>query len=219
MKMRGFTVAVVALLVGFAGIAGAQTKFSIGARTGLNIGSLSYDPERYAANSGITKSGSIGFIAGAVAELEFAGMFAVEAEPRFVTIGTKWEQGTAKQTASGSVLEIPIHFKTKFLKGTVRPYAFVGPNIGIVLSAREKLEGTNQDYDVDTKANTSSTNFALDFGGGAQFNIAKNVALTGDVRFSLGLSNLNNAQAVPGAAVTSVKTRGFQIVFGALFAI
>lgn len=190
----------------------SQTQFGLGLRTGIDFSTISFDPEAPLAPT-VTKSGLTTFVIGAVAELQFAGMFAAEIEPRYILKGIKYESGAAKQTVSTSQLELPLHFKVKFLKGSVRPFAFVGPNLGIVLTAKSKLEGTGNDGETDLKNTTSSTDFGLDFGGGAEFKVASNIAITGDVRYTLGLSNLDTT---PGITSTT-KTRGFQILFGALF--
>lgn len=202
------------LLVLLMNVANAQVRFGLGVRTGLNFGTVSFDPEP-TLPQGVTKSGLMTFTFGAAAELEFAKMFAAVAEPRYIQKGVKFESGSAKQTISTTEIELPIHFKVKFLPGSVRPFAFAGPNVGFVLTSKSKLEGTGNDGETDLKSTTSSTNFGLDFGGGVELKAGPNVTLTGDVRYSLGLSNLNSAQGATG----STKTRGFQILFGALFGI
>jgi hypothetical protein len=64
------------------------------------------------------------------------------------------------------------------------------------------------------KDNTTSTDFALVFGGGAEFQIESKVGLTFDVRYGLGLTDMNkNPQ--PGDA--KVKTRGLYFLVGAMF--
>jgi opacity protein-like surface antigen len=117
-----------------------------------------------------------------------------------------------------SYLQIPVLFRVKFLEGQVRPYGFAGPNIGFVLSSKAKFQGfaNIQDGEYDVKSTTSSTDFGLEFGGGAEFKVAKQVALTGDVRFNLGLSNLDNSPAQAGQT-SSAKSRSFLIQLGALF--
>jgi opacity protein-like surface antigen len=191
----------------------AQVKFNMGMKAGLNMGTVSYDPDPF--GQGVTKSGRMGFAFGAEAEIGFADMFFISLQPRYIMKGNSFEQGTAKLTRSFNELEIPLILKIKFLKGTVRPYSFVGPNIGLVMSAKDKYEGTQNDGEVDIKDQISGSDFALDFGGGAEFWVAKTVAITGDVRYSMGLSNLIKNPVGNATA----KARGFQILFGALFSI
>ena len=122
------------LLLGAVVQSHAQVEFSLGMKAGLNIGTLSFDPDLYEGSTSISKSGVLGFMAGGVAEVGFANMFAVQLEPGYNLKATKWEdtQG-GKRTISVGVLQIPILFKTKFLSGPVRPYGFIGPNLGIVI--------------------------------------------------------------------------------------
>ncbi len=111
-------------------------------------------------------------------------------------------------------------FKVKFLQGMIRPYAFVGPNIGLVMSATESLTPANgQAKDTDIKSNTSGIDFALDFGGGAELMVMKNFGILMDVRYSLGLSDLNSPSTPPqqGATVPTIHASGFQIMVGSMF--
>jgi opacity protein-like surface antigen len=192
----------------------AQITFAVGPKAGINFSSISYDPD-LTLPAGVTKSGQTGIMFGAAAEIGFANMFAVQLEPTYNQKGDKFEQGSAKITDTGTFLEIPILFKAKFLQGSVKPYAFAGPSIGFVLTSKTKTEGVGAGYDgeVDTKSTTSSTDFAIAFGGGVQYLVAPKIGITGDVRYSLGLSNLNKT----AGSTQTVKTRGFQILFGALF--
>ncbi|MER3523060.1 MAG: hypothetical protein C4326_03095 [Ignavibacteria bacterium] len=103
----------------------------------------------------------------------------------------------------------------------VRPYAFVGPNLGPVLSSKQKVQGFAgiQDGEYDIKSSTSSLDFGLEFGGGAELKVAKHIALTGDVRYNLGLSNLNDSPTQQGGQSLNLKSRSFVILFGVLFLI
>ncbi len=219
MKRFFLYLSVCSLLLGSVIQTKAQVQFSLGMKTGLNIGTLSVDPDFYQGAQGITKGGVLGFMAGAVVEVGFADMFAVQLEPGYNLKATKWEdtQG-GKETVSCGELQIPILFKVKFLRGPVRPYGFLGPNLGIVLSAKDKIETRAGNQETDLKDNTAGLDFALDFGGGAEVEVGQGVAVTGDIRYSLGLNNLNSPPNVPaGVQITSIKSRGFQILFGVLF--
>jgi len=199
-----------------------QMKFGVGMRLGMNIGSLSFNPDIYQVSGNISKTGRTGFMIGAVTELEFARMFAVELSPTFVLKGGGYEdtQG-GSDVVHYSELDLPILFKVKFLEGKIRPYAFVGPNLGIVMSAtRVSQPAGGQETDVDVKDNTSGIDFALEFGAGAELMVMKNLGLMMDFRYSLGLSDLNSAPATPqqvNVTVPTVKASGFQIMVGSLF--
>ncbi len=213
--MRRFVPLVVLLLAG-TWTAAAQVQFGIGIRAGMNFGTASFDPEIYNLGSGINKVGRTGIMVGAVSELNFARMFAVELSPTFVMKGGGYEDAKGGQDiAKYSELEIPILFKVKFLTGSIRPYAFVGPNLGLLLSATRTLGSAGNVQDIDIKKDAAGLDFALDFGGGAEFMAARNIGLLADVRYSLGLTNMFSPQQ--GTAAQSIKNRGFQIMVGSLF--
>jgi opacity protein-like surface antigen len=205
----------------------AQVQFALGLKTGLGFSTYSVDPDPYAnlGQQGITssKSGGTGFSVGAVAELKFGKMFAVALEPGYSQGSTKWDvtQGQAKASDQRtlSYLQIPILFRVRFVEGNVRPYGFIGPNLGFVLSSKAKFQGfaNPADGEYDVKSTTSSLDFGIAIGGGTEFNIAKQVSLTGDIRYNLGLSNLDNSPAQAGAQAGSAKSRAFVILFGVLF--
>ena len=212
---------VVALIAVIALPSSAQVKFGVGLRLGMNFGSVSIDPDIYTVGQNISKKGRTGFMIGAISELEFAKMFAVEFSPTFAMKGGGYEdtQG-GTDILKYSELQLPVLFKVKFLQGMIRPYAFVGPNLGIVMSATRSLSpAQGQAQDVDIKDNTSGMDFALDFGGGAEYMAMKNLGIFMDVRYSLGLSDLNSPQtpAQQGVTYPTIKTRGFQIMVGSMF--
>ncbi|MEW6511534.1 MAG: porin family protein [Bacteroidota bacterium] len=216
MKRTFKAITVVLLTTMVVASATAQIEFGAGLKLGLNFGTLSLDPETL--NPGVTKSGKMGFMVGGVAELGFAKMFYVVLEPTYVGHGCEFSQGPAKQTLSYNYLNLPFLFKVKFLKGMVRPYGFAGPSFGILLSSKSKTEGAGPGFDgeSDLKDFTEGTNFAIDFGGGAEINIIPKLGLTADVRYSLGLSDINKTPAAPGAQALKIKTRGFQVLLGAI---
>jgi opacity protein-like surface antigen len=212
--------------------ASSQVHFALGPKFGLNLGTVSYDPDV------TNKSGRTAMMFGATAELMFGKMFGIQIEPGYAMKGNKFEgqipltdqNGTPLGNATISItralneIQIPILFKVKFLDGSVKPYAMLGPNIGIVASANDNFNITNipqgvqlqqSSGDIDQKANTSGLDFGLDIGSGTEIALTKQVALTGDIRYSLGFSNLiKNA-----VGTASAKSRGFQIQFGALFSL
>lgn len=195
----------------------AQVEFGIGTKGGLNFASIGFSPELQ-LGAGVTKGGRTGFMVGAAAELGFAKMFYVALEPTYCGKGCTFTAGAITQTLAYNYLNLPVLFKVKFLKGVVRPYGFLGPNLGILLSATSSTVGAAQgNGDVDLKVRTSGTDFALDFGAGAEFNVIPKLAITGDVRYSLGLSNIDNTAVAAGATATKLTTGGFQILFGAMF--
>ncbi len=222
------------LLIAY-GSADAQVKFGFGPRLGFNLGGMSFDPDLSQDPNypGVTKTGRFGMMFGAAGELEFARMFAAEVGIIYVMKGGGYDQKS--QNATGTLddkineLQFPILFKVKIPVGTkFRPYGFVGPNLGIVLSATQVGTNAAGTREVDLKnipgvgSVMSGMDFSLDFGAGAEYLIAHNIGLQADLRYSLGLSNIYSpptAPAQPGQAVVtpSWKTHGFQVLFGMMF--
>ena len=202
--------ALIALLF-FSSSTFAQLPFKLGVRAGLNLANLSFDPE---LPSTVDKSSRVGFKFGAMAELGFIPMFALQIEPMYVSRGAKFTQGPAEETWKFSYLEIPILLKLKIpTPGPITPYAFAGPNIGILLSANDETNG----QETDIKDQVNSTDFALDFGAGVSFNIAPLLDLLIDARYSLGLSEIPTDEAKQSLGNLTIKTRDIQIVAGIMF--
>ncbi len=207
----------IVLVLFFSSTALAQLPFKLGIRAGLNIANLSWDPD---LPSGVDKSSLTGFKFGAMAELGFIPMFALQIEPMYVQKGGKLSAFGEEITNKLTYLDIPILLKLKLpLPGPLTPYVFAGPSIGILLSASSEAGG----QDTDIKDQLSSTDFGLDFGAGAALDVAPLVSLMLDVRYSLGLSDIFNDTAKQGWTQETgivgqkVKTSGIQILAGLMF--
>lgn len=225
-KLVVLSLVVFTLVIVVVSSASAQLKFALGPKVGINFASASLEP------SSQNSSGRTTILFGSAFELMFGKMFGVQVEPGYAMKGYSVDN-IGIPTANGVVqanlavkyneIQIPILFKAKFLEGAVKPYVLAGPNLGIVATAKVTVspaQGSQfQEQDVDIKSSTSGMDFGLDFGGGAEFKLAQSISLTGDIRYSLGLSNLDNTTAQQGQVQSSTKTRGFQIQLGALFAI
>ncbi len=214
----------------------AQVKFGFGPRIGFNLGGMSFDPDQSANIPSVSKTGRFGMMFGGVGEVEFGGMFAGELGIIYVMKGGGYSQsGQAAATVTldekFSELCFPILFKVKFLRGPFHPYGFVGPNLGIILSATETLTNAQGTKDTDLKnlpnvgSVISGMDFSLDFGGGAEYMLSKNMGVQVDMRYSLGLSNIWNEpaqqqqqqQQQQPAQTTTWHTHGFQIMLGTMF--
>jgi opacity protein-like surface antigen len=193
----------------------AQTEFGVGPIVGINFSSTSISPDPvYPA--GYTKGGRTMIMFGAQAEVGFAKMFYIVLQPTYEGKGYEITGPAGSVTVSGNELDLPLLFKVKFLQGVIRPYAFAGPDLGFVLTATRSysITGLNRP-DEDLKSNTASTDFAIDFGGGAEYNVMPKLGITLDVRYSLGLSNM--AKPPAGDPSETDKVSGFQIFAGVMF--
>jgi|SRR5690606_27367911 len=207
------------LLIIFSSSSFAQ--FKIGPKFGINLASVSNDPE---FPQGYDEGGMLGFMFGAALELGIAGPVAIAVEPMYVQKGQEISgpfilntnqgqmqvQGTL--TNKASYLQIPVLVKAKIPLGVVKPYGFLGPNIGINLSATQEFEGGGQSLDMDNE-NVSSIDFGVDFGAGVAFSVMPVMDLTFDIRYSLGFTNVIDKPQQNESA----KTRGLQFMLGAMF--
>jgi hypothetical protein len=200
----------------------AQIEFGVGPIGGVNVGTVAILPG-YSVPYGVTPGQRSGIMAGAQMELGFSNTFYILFEPIYVGKGFGVGGKDAPSAIAINEIELPLLFKVKFLSGHIRPYAFIGPNVSFVLSA------TSSSYrlftgmivpEQDLKSWTFPPDFAVDVGGGAEVSITPRLAITADVRYSLGLANIMRAfwnQGLGGTPTTTVKASGFQILFGAMF--
>ncbi len=230
------------LLVGVVEWSHAQVTFTFGPRIGFNMGTMSYSPDisdpQVGWGQGATKSGRFGMMFGAVADVGFGKMFGGEMGLIYAMKGSSVDipiqngRATATITYKINELEIPILFKVNFMSGNVRPYAFAGPNIGIILSANGSVTGPGiniPDFDLKTPGDGTNTaqgvdgvstlDFGIDFGGGVEYLVTREIGLLMDIRYSLGLSNIytHGSNAGPAYNDVSWKTSGFQIFIGTNF--
>ncbi len=214
-----------------------EISFAFGPRFGFNLANGSWSPD---LPTGISKGSRFGILFGGVAEMHIADFAYVQMEPTYIQKGDKLTATEDLQQADGSILpngtavtdqlselDIPILFKAKFeTKSPIRPYAIAGPTLGFVLSSNQHVEVPNgQTLDNDQGSTTSSIDFGLLFGAGAEYTVTHNIGLTFDIRYQLGLSNLDNepaaqpAQGQQAQPSQSIKSGGIQFAIGALFSI
>ena len=170
--------------IGFA--ANAQVAF--GVKAGLNLSNLKGDGESLDSKAG--------FNAGGFATIPVSSMFAVQPEILFSVEGAK--QDEIKYNLN--YINIPVMFQ-------YRNSGFIGelgPQIGILASAKAKLD----DETADIKDGFKSTNFALVIGAGYQLTNG----LGFGVRYNLGLSSI--AEDSDAEIKTSTFSVGASFSFG-----
>ncbi len=207
-----------------------------GVQVGVNIANASYT----STMSGITKSARTGLLLGGILEIGVSDIVLLRAEPMYVQNGARMDisLGTWPESGDQSMkaiykleyLEIPVHVKWQIGAAAVRPYVFAGPNLGVLLAATLEEEipppavpepeyresGTR-----DIQDRFASTNFAVDFGAGVTYDVAVDIQLIMDVRYSLGLSNIAKPPDPndQGFEPDSWKSRDVRILVGVLFAL
>jgi len=207
---RSLLALAIVVLVFVGSVSYAAVPFRLGLRTGVNFSNASFDPDV----SGASKSSRTTFAVGAIVEIEASENFSVAAEPMYIQKGVELAGGGVKVILKPSFFEIPVLLKARFGAGSVKPYFFAGPTIGFTTSSKIAVETGGLSVEVDAKDSTSSTDFGLTFGGGAEFGLNESVAIVADVRYGLGLSDLHKAPLLIPAKINS---NGVQILIGVLF--
>jgi hypothetical protein len=204
----------------FGAQAKAQAQFGVGPIVGVNFGTFSFSPASYSPASidpAGKQKGRTGLMFGAQAEIGFGNMFFIVLQPGYVGKGYGITDPHGTRTVSIDEVEIPILLKVKFLDGVVRPYLFAGPNVTFLLSAIEIYSFPDQIVPYQNLRSNTQTDFAVDFGGGAEFDVAPMLDITADVRYSLGLASLINSASYMESPPVTTKASGFQILVGAMF--
>lgn len=171
-----------ALVLGFLSPAMAT---NLGVKAGVGLTNFSTDPD-------VGGSSGTRFMGGAALELDLAESVYFQPEVLY----TSYAQSGA--TSSLDYLAVPMLLKAKFAAGAVSPFLVAGPALGLRLSS-----ATGSVY--------KSINFSLDFGGGLEIP-AGSVAVTLDVRYSLGLTN-----TLDTTTTLSQKTKALQFLAGVSF--
>lgn len=212
MKGKIISVVISALILIWSQDAFAQSV-SLGLRGGLNFASLSI--------SGVEPKPDVSFRTafgfGGVAEIGISEPIYLQVEPRYVQKGANFKftffGGTIKGTLKFAYFEIPVSVKAKFNAYGVQPYIFAGPTVSFLSSAKSEVNGRTDDI----KDDTESMEYSLDFGAGVAYEFAPKTFITGDVRYTLGLSRINK-HTDPNDRST-LKSRDIKILIGLLFSL
>ena len=149
------------------GAMNAQVKF--GAKAGLNISSLNGDVE------GVKSL--VGFHVGGFAQVPLAAKFTFQPEVVYSAQGAKEDGGDGKINLG--YINVPLMFKYAIAE---KFNVEAGPQIGLLVSAKEKYNGNSDDI----KDQLNSVDFSI--GLGASYDFTQN--LSADVRYNAGVSNI-----------------------------
>lgn len=193
--------------------AAADNFFHYGILGGPNLSTIVWSPEPDAKLSTRIR-GNVG----AFAEFVLSRNLSLEARGMFVQKGV--EAGQVAGIIDGAVfsadyLTFPVLLKVKPDFSNWRPYLAVGPELGLRTGAKAVVyRGSTEDTIGDFEDDIASTDFALDFGGGAEIPAGR-VSVVIEGLYSLGLKNTDAAR--DAGAPQSVKTRTFMINAGLRF--
>ena len=170
--------------------ASAQVQF--GVKAGYNLSNVSLSGN----SSGVSVSSKSDFSAGLLASVTLFSSFTLQPEVLYSGQGANASESGMTATLNYGYLNVPVLFKYQHSSGL---FAETGPQIGFLLSAKEKADGQT----VDTKSDTQSTDFSWAFGLGYKLPFGLGI----DARYNLGLTNLAKGS---GSSDGTVKNSVFQ---------
>jgi hypothetical protein len=168
--------------------ASAQVQF--GVKAGYNLANLTTSPSQ----SGISSNSD--FSAGVLASIPLFSSCALQPEILYSGQGASFSDSFATGKLNYGYLNVPVLFKYQHASGL---FAETGPQVGFLLSAKEK-DG-NQSF--DAKSSTQSVDFSWAFGIGYKLPMGLGI----DARYNLGLTNLAKGS---GSSDGTVKNSVFQ---------
>ena len=189
-----------------------QAQNVIGIKGGLNVSDVSTDDPAFEE---LTDS-KTGFVGGAYFNLPLGSTFALQPEALFSQQGFKGtdpELPDYEAQFKVNYFQIPVLVKAQFPSGDIRPAVYAGPVVSFESSCKFGLSAEGQSAEVDCDqadaGDRKSTDFGAAFGGNLDWFVGP-VVVTFDVRYLLGLTNLNDDPD----SDDSVKNRVWQFMAG-----
>jgi hypothetical protein len=203
------------LLVGLLLLVGSQVAHAqahLGIRAGLNFANEFFDPEFFTN----TRQG---IIVGGVIQFVVSEPFSLALQPQYVQKGAVVDGALgSRTTVKLDYVEIPAVLTASYEVRPLMVYAFAGPNVGILVSAVSETEENGTVTVKDAEEKTEDLDIAVDFGAGVGYELSEKLTLTGDIRYSYGISNITVAQTSAGHPLASTNSsRDLKIVAGILF--
>jgi len=146
-----------------------------------------------------SKSSIIGPYFGAYYNLKISHMFSVQPELVYSSQGVKFEESGVELKYTLGYLNFTPLFRWNSQSGF---FLGTGPQVGFLLSAKEKFDGT----ETDVKDNFRSTDFSWAFAAG--YDLKSGLGFYG--RFNLGLSSLDDATSDPSKVYNRVFNIGIR---------
>jgi hypothetical protein len=148
---------------------------NIGIKGGVNAYNIHND-------NNIKYDTKIGYHFGLLGHIHINQMFAVQPEIVYSTQGAKYKLNNETTNFNLSYINVPVLFQYMFENG-LRLQA--GPQLGVLVAAKSKTGSTT----IDNKENIKPIDLALSLGAGY---IIPSIGLGIDVRYNLGLNNIND---------------------------
>ena len=193
--------AAAAVLVCLLAVPAAAQNMSAGIQGGVSMANLGGDL------SGDLDS-NIGFAGGAFFALDLSEYFRLQFQGQYVQKGAKDSDFDEKIKMDYIELLIPLTLTIPIQDSPFGPRLYAGPSIGYNVSCKF----TNGES-VDCKDITSSTDYGVFFGAGADYMVGSGAIML-DVWYDIGLANINDDT---DSDTFSVKTKTWQFMAGYRF--
>jgi hypothetical protein len=198
MKNIILTVLVLALCVG---ALMAQPVF--GARLGMNLANVSYKDIE-------DNNSKIGLHLGAMMQYPVNQNIIIQPELLYSMKGVSWDLSSGSNDWSFSYIEIPILAKYNYAMDAIKIQPYIGPSIGILLSAKNNWEFGGASGDTDMKDDLNTIDLGLDIGADVVF-MQNFIA---GLSYNMGLTNIAKDQP---SGSDPVYNRVFMVNLGYLF--
>ncbi len=171
----------------FSGMAVAQLQ--LGAKAGLNLANFSVSPAQPNTSFKLKPD----FNAGILVYVPLFKNFGLQPEIMYSGQGSKINISNTDYRYNLNYLNVPVFFKYKDPSGF---FAELGPQLGVLLSGKVKVNGQSQDI----KSSHKSTDFSAALGVG----YLSSINLGFDARYNLGLTNTSSSDPADGSIKNGV---------------
>ncbi len=229
MCKKFFVPAVLLLLLFIAPTLRAQYSSTwLGIRAGASLAGMSFDSIPDGASTGL----KFGVLGGLTLEHWFDESWAINIGAQYVQKGIHEEYAQhslarpltqyGNDDFSLGYIEVPVTVKMAFGTNDFRPYAFVGPSFGFLMSASETVDGTITPI-TDLKSNLQSMDISLYFGLGLMDRVYQGPTYFFDAGYAAGLTKI--FKSAPSRDFqnpidpSTAKSSNFRLTMGAMWQI
>ena len=200
---------IIVLVIAIQPIFAQDNAMQFGVKVGLNLANLSVDPEE----EGLSLDAATKFGVGAIMLYPLSEVLDLQVEAMYLLKGSKMEFDIFGEVFeikfNFAYLSIPVMGRYNLSSEDTSPYIVVGPEFSFLLSANAKFG----DEEEDIKDEFKSIDLGFNVGAGVSMDMGTMPAFA-EVRYSLGLSDINDDSFAPD---TSIKTTGIQLFVGMMF--
>lgn len=189
-------------------------QISVGFRGGVASTTAAVDPE-------LSLSARTGMLLTAGAEVQFTEWFGLQGEVQFVQRGARIALPTGIGRVAGTYqldyVQFPLLLKTGVTEGNLRVFAVAGPTLGLLFSAQARGSVAGIDTTLSATDDFTNNEWGVEFGGGTEIAIDPMIAVTADLRYAVGLTNVLRQSDFPPLQLNEMKLNGLKAGIGIIF--